>query len=119
MPQRAARPLLEDMLAYAREAVDLAGGRTGEELAADRMRFLAVTRAVEIVGEAASQIPEEVRAALAAMPFRQAADMRNRLIHGYGAVSPAIVADTVRGDLPGLIVLLEAVLAGRLPDEAP
>ncbi len=117
MASRIARPLLEDMLAYAREAVALAGGRSGSELAADRIRFLAVSRAVEIVGEAASQIPEDVRQALGGIPFRQAADMRNRLIHGYGFVSSDILANTVREDLPGLIAGLEVTLAGTLPDE--
>lgn len=44
--------------------------------------------------------------------------MRNRLIHGYGYVSPEILADTVRVDLPSLIALLETALAGALPDES-
>ncbi len=119
MAKRAARPLLEDMLAYAKEAIELVGERTGQELIADRMRFLAATRAVEIIGEAAGQTPDPVKNALRSIPFRQAADMRNRLIHGYGSISPVILADTVRGDLPSLVALLEAVLAGPLPDEAP
>jgi uncharacterized protein with HEPN domain len=119
MPNRAARPLLEDMLAYAKEAVDLVGERAGLELAADRMRFLAVSRAVEIIGEAAAQTPEAARMALPMIPFRQASDMRNRLIHGYGAVSADILADTVRSDFPDLIKSLETALAVALPDEAP
>lgn len=60
MPSRAARPLFEDMLAYAREAIDLVGARSGAELAADRMRFLAETRVVEVVGEAAAHLPQPV-----------------------------------------------------------
>jgi uncharacterized protein with HEPN domain len=118
MPSRVARPLLEDMLAYAKEAMDLVGARSGQELAADRMRFLAASRAVEIIGEAAMQVPGTVRDALPTIPFRQASDMRNRLIHGYGAVSPDILADTVRGDLPGLVAALENALARPLPDES-
>lgn len=118
MPSRAARPLLEDMLAYAREAVDIVGGRDGAELAKDRLRFLAATRTVEIPGEAAAQVPQPIRQALSEIPFRQAADMRNRLIHGYGYVSPEILADTVRVNLPSLIALLEAALSGALPDES-
>ena len=49
--------MLEDMRAYAVEAVDLLGERSGEDLATDRMRFLAVSRAAEIVGEAATRVP--------------------------------------------------------------
>jgi uncharacterized protein with HEPN domain len=119
MPAKPARPLLEDMPAYAKEAIDLVGGRDGVALAADRMRFLAATRTVEVVGEAASQTPSDVRAALPIIPFSQAADMRNRLIHGYGYVSADILVNTVRQDFPGLVAALEAALAGPLPDEAP
>lgn len=64
MPAKPARPLLEDMLAYAKEAIDLVGGRDGVAMAADRMRCLAAARTVEVVGEAASQRPADVRAAL-------------------------------------------------------
>jgi uncharacterized protein with HEPN domain len=106
------------MLSYAREARELVGDRSGGDLASDRMRFLAVTRAVEVVGEAAAQTPEWIANALTSVPFRQAADMRNRIIHGYGSVSADILADTVRGDFPALITVLEAALAGQLPDEA-
>ena len=93
MTLRAARPLLEDMLAYAREAV-------------------------EVVGEAAAQVPPRIRDALQQVPFRQAADMRNKLVHGYGQISPHILSNTVREDLPQLIAQLEEALAGRLADEA-
>ena len=82
------------------------------------MRFLAVSRAAEIVGEAGSRVPIEVQAALARIPFRKAIAMRHRLVHGYGAVSANILADTVRNDFPALIAALEAALARPLPDEA-
>lgn len=57
---RKARPILEDMLAYAEEAVAMLEDRDGAALRADRVRLLAVTRAVEIVGEAANQLPSEI-----------------------------------------------------------
>jgi uncharacterized protein with HEPN domain len=82
------------------------------------MRFLAVARAVEIVGEAASQTPHFVREALTTIPFRQAADMRNRLIHGYGFVNSDILADTVVQDFPMLVITPENALSDPLPDEA-
>jgi uncharacterized protein with HEPN domain len=42
--------------------------------------------------------------------------MRHRLIHGYGAIDPTILADTVRNDFPLLVAALEIVLGGDLPD---
>lgn len=119
MAARSARPLLEDMLAYAMEALDLVGQRAGVDLAPDRMRFLAACRAVEIVGEAASRVPTDVRDAFPQIPFRQAAAMRNRLAHGYGFINADILADTVRSDFPNLIAALEAALSQPLPDAQP
>jgi uncharacterized protein with HEPN domain len=117
MARRQSRPLMEDMLAYAEEAMGLVQNRAGEQLAADRMRFLAVCRAAEIVGEAASQIPIEVRQQLTDIAFKNAIGMRHRLAHGYGTINPTIVAETVRRDFPALAVALRLALAGRLPDE--
>lgn len=117
MARRQARPLLEDMRAFAREAADILGDRSGEELAADRIRLLAVTRAAEIVGEAAARVPKVVQDNLIEIEFANATAMRNRLIHGYGTIDPTILADTIRTDFPPLIAALDAALAGDLPDE--
>lgn len=119
MPARQSRPLLQDMVDHAREAIGLVGRLTGAELAADRMRYLATIRLVEVVGEAASQVAANVRDALPDIPFRQAVGMRNRLIHGYGTLSAEILADTVRSEFPGLIQATESALVGHLPDETP
>lgn len=115
MPKRLARPVLEDMLAYAEEAVDILGALDGDALRTDRIRLLAVTRAVEVVGEAATQLSQEVRAALP-LDLSPAIAMRHPLIHGYDSVSADIVVRTVRNDFPDFITSLRAVLAAPLPD---
>ena len=102
MSRRFARPLLEDMKAFATEALGFLGDRSDENLIQDRMRFLALTRAAEVVGEAASQVAKVVRDVLPNVDFGGAIAMRNRLIHGYGAVGAAILADTIRNDFPRL-----------------
>jgi uncharacterized protein with HEPN domain len=116
MPLRVSRPLLEDMKAFAAEALQYLGDRTAEALAADRMRFLAVPRACELVGEAAAQVPRSVREALNAIPFGPAISMGNRLIHGCGTVDPEVVERTIREDFPPLIMALASALAKALPD---
>jgi uncharacterized protein with HEPN domain len=52
---------LRHMLDHAREAVDLAQGRSRDDLDSDRLLQLALTRLVEIVGEAASRVPSELQ----------------------------------------------------------
>ena len=101
---------LRHMLAYAKEAVDLMRNRIRADLDTDRALGLAILRCVEIVGEAASQIPVAIRRRYSKIPWRQIISMRNRLIHGYDIVDYDIVWSTVAHDLPPLIAELEGIL---------
>jgi uncharacterized protein with HEPN domain len=105
------------MKAYAEEATVMLGDCHPDRLLVDRMRLLAVTRAVEIVGEAASRVPERIRQSLPDINFRQAADMRNRLIHGYGSIQPQVLVSTIRDDFPSMIEAIEKALDAQLFDE--
>jgi uncharacterized protein with HEPN domain len=115
MAKRKARPILEDILAYAEEACAILGDRDGPALRSDRVHLLAVSRALEIVGEAANQLPGEIAQNLP-IDLRPAIAMRHRLIHGYDSANADIIAKTVRTDFPGFIASLRAILAEPLPD---
>jgi uncharacterized protein with HEPN domain len=99
------------MLDAAREAVQLAEGRTAAEIEADRLRELALERLFEVIGEAAAQTPVEVRERYPSIPWSRIVGMRNEIIHGYATVDVEIVVRTIRGSLPGLIEQLERALA--------
>jgi uncharacterized protein with HEPN domain len=103
------------MLDYAREAVRLAQARSRQELDTDRVFNLAMTRLLEIVGEATARVSQPTRDRHPQIPWSAIAGMRNRLIHGYDAVDFDILWDVVQRDLPGLIVELEKMVpsAGR------
>jgi uncharacterized protein with HEPN domain len=105
------------MKAYAEEALVLLGDLDETELANDRVRFLALTRAAEVVGEAAAQVSDAVRRRFQTIEFGSAVAMRHRLIHGYGSVSARVLVNTVRHDFPGLIASLAVALSEPLPDE--
>jgi uncharacterized protein with HEPN domain len=74
------------------------------------MLNLALVRLMEVVGEAAAQIPEEIRARYPEVPWRDVADFRNRLIHGYDAVDFDILWTIIQSDLPPLIRHLETII---------
>ena len=80
------------------------------DLDTDRMLNLALVRLVEVIGEAASRVPEAVRARYPDVPWRQTVGMRNRLIHAYDAVNFDILWAIIREDLPPLTEQLEAIL---------
>ena len=85
------------------------GGRT--ELDSDRMLQLALTRLVEVIGEAAAGVDLETRSRCVGIPWLQVVGMRNRLIHGYDVVDMDMLWDTVTRDIPPLISHLETALA--------
>jgi uncharacterized protein with HEPN domain len=102
---------IRHMRDHAQEAVEMLGNATLEELRNDRMLQLALVQLIEIVGEAASRIPDAVRNMHPSVPWQLAADMRNKLIHGYDVIEYAIVYDTVKHDLPALVQHLDAILS--------
>jgi uncharacterized protein with HEPN domain len=99
------------MLAAAEEAVGFADGRDRDDLDADRMLALALVRSIEIVGEAGARVSEEGRAAVPDVPWREIVAMRNRLIHAYFDVDLDIVWQTIKEDMPPLIVTLKDALS--------
>ena len=54
-----------------------------QAFAADAMRYDATLRNLELIGEAATQVPAEIRATANDVPWRMLIALRNRLIHGY------------------------------------
>jgi len=85
------------------------GGRKREELDDNRMLQLALTRLVEIIGEAANRVSRETRKNHPEIPWPMIIGMRNRLAHGYDLIDLDLLWDTVVTDLPPLIELLEKI----------
>lgn len=110
MSRRDPQVRLKHMLDYAREAVDMAKGNTAIDLDEDRKLALALTHLVELIGEAASQVPPEVQQKYHSIPWPKVVGMRNRLIQGYDFVDYAILWDTITDDLPLLIAELEKII---------
>ena len=110
MPQHDPQVRLRHMLDYAREAITMMTGKTRADLDTDRILGLAKLRCLEIVGEAASRIPESVRQQHPQITWAQIIGMRNRLVHGYDLVDYDIIWNTVTEDLPPLIAELEKIV---------
>lgn len=101
---------LKDMLDHVREAMDLLNEATREDLAGARVLQLALTRLVEIVGEAACRVTPATRERHPAIPWPQIIGMRNRLVHGYDVIDYDLLWDTVTHDLPPLADALSRIL---------
>lgn len=86
MTQHDADLPLRQMLIYAREALVLSQGKERNDLDEDRLLELALTRLLEIIGEAANRVSSEIQEQNPTLPWAQMVGLRNWLIHGYDAV---------------------------------
>jgi uncharacterized protein with HEPN domain len=111
MPRHDADVRLRHMHSAAREAAQMARGKTRADLDVDRLLNLSLVRLLEIVGEAASRVPAPERANHPGIPWAPIVGLRNRLIHGYDSVDFDILWQIVTQDLPPLIAELEAILS--------
>lgn len=88
----------------------LLGGRTRDQFESDETLILALTRLLEILGEAAKAVPEEVKAKAPDIPWKAMAGTRDRLIHGYFDVDLDVVWAILSTDLPELLPMLQRLL---------
>lgn len=102
---------LRHMIDAAETAGQFMAGREHAALDADRMLLFAVVRAIEVVGEAATKVTDQTRAASPQIPWAAVVGMRNRLIHGYFNVNTELVWQTVSRELPALVLALRPLLA--------
>jgi uncharacterized protein with HEPN domain len=116
MTQHDDLPYLGHMLDMARRAQRIASGMTRADLDTNYVLEMALERALELIGEAATNVSEEGRAKLDNVPWRKIIDMRNRLIHGYAGIDLEIVWDTATRQVPLLIAELEPVVPAEPPE---
>lgn len=101
---------LRHMLDAAKEARGFVSGKMRSDLDSNRQLTLALVKDIEIIGEAASKVSQEMKAKYPALPWLDIINMRNRLIHAYFDIDHEIVWDTALKDLPPLITELEKII---------
>jgi len=106
---RSDRERLLDLLdATDRIAVRVVRGR--ERFDADEDAQLAMVRLIEIVGEACASVSAGTRSRHPAVPWRAAADLRNRVIHGYFDIDLDLVWVAAATEMPALAGPVRAAL---------
>jgi uncharacterized protein with HEPN domain len=113
VPPRDWRLRLEDIVDAAGSIEDYVRDMTFETFRADQRTVDAVVRNLEVIGEAARHVAEEVRRRFPDVAWAEMSDMRNVLIHEYFGVDLPILWKTIRSDLPPVVSALKAALNQR------
>lgn len=83
---------------------------TYEQLLADRKTREAIILNFVVIGEAIKKIPLEILDRRPEVPWKEFAGMRDKMVHGYFLVSPAIIWETSRNDLTSLADAVKVLL---------
>jgi uncharacterized protein with HEPN domain len=105
------RARLEDMIDHARSAIEFVAGRQQRDLETDLMLTMALTRAIEVVSEAAAGVSSEAKANAPDIPWTNIVGMRHRLIHAYADIDRTILWKTATEELPDLVARLQTLIA--------
>lgn len=105
-----------DAVHSARLAIGYLQERSFEEFSDDVGLQDAVVFRIVVIGETTRRISEQFRARYPHIPWIEARNMRNRIVHDYDRINLQTVWDTVNDDLPLLIEQLQAILDANPPE---
>ena len=94
---------LKDMEDATQRILRHTGGLTLEAFKDDDLRYDAVVRNLEILGEAAKGIPPEIRAQIPGIDWRGIAGLRDVLSHAYFAIDDSTLWDIIKNRVPSPI----------------
>lgn len=114
MTSRDIQDYLQDILNTIAIAEQFVAGMNFDEFQTDQKTIFAVTRAIEVIGEATKHIPQSLRDQYPGIAWKGVTGMRDKLIHAYFGVNLEVLWDTVQQDLPVLKPVIEQILTDTL-----
>src|SRR5579872_3558744 len=103
LTQREWRFYIDDMIGFARKILAYTQGLDQQQFVASGLNYDAALRNLELLGEAATHVPEDVRSQNAQIPWRKIVATRNRLIHGYLGIDNDTLWSIIVDDVPALL----------------
>ena len=109
MPKRDPTLLIQDMLTAIGRIERYIQGKDHAAFIQDEMVIDAVVRNLEVLGEAARQLPEEFTTKHPEVPWRLVSGLRNRIVHDYFGLDIEIIWQIISRDLQPLKFQLQSL----------
>jgi len=109
MSKRDEKIILKEILDEINKIVKFTENVAYETFIVDEMRYYAVIRCLEVIGEAVRQLPEDFKKKYSEIEWRKIVDLRNILIHQYFGIESEIIWDIVKSKIPILKSFIEKV----------
>lgn len=101
---------ITDIISSMDDIEEFIGDMDVEQLKKDKKTSNAIIRKFEIMGEAAKNVPDEIKNKFSNIPWKSITGMRDRLIHAYFEVDYNLVWSAVKSDIPIFKPKLKKVL---------
>ena len=101
---------IRDMLDACARVVEFTEGMDQTAFLADVRTYHATLHNLQLIGEAATHLPETVRDSHPAIPWRNVIGARHRIIHGYLGLDDSLIWIMVSRSVPDLIPQLHALI---------
>ena len=108
---------VQDMLQFAKEVLCFTRGIDQGAFINDLRTYRATLKTIEMIGEAAANVPASVRLSHPHIAWGDIIGTRNRVAHFYSGIDDDIIWDIIQTDIPTLIPQLEKILEDAQPDQ--
>lgn len=110
MSFRSPKLYIQDILQACDDILNFTQGmKSAVALQNDRRTFLAVVHSLEIIGEAARQMPKNFREKHPEIPWRETASLRNVIAHEYFGLEIDIIWDVIQTQIPLLVEKMRGI----------
>ena len=104
------RLYVQDMIEFSEKVLSYTDGLDQDAFVSDGRTYDATLRNIELIGEAATHVPDQVREENAHIPWRVIIGTRNRVAHGYLGLDDDVMWSIIQYDVPDLLPKLRRLL---------
>ena len=110
------RLYIKDMIQFSEDVLSYTDGLDYSAFIADGLTYDATLRKLQLIGQAATNIPSEVQDAHPSIPWHAIVGTRNRLAHSYIHINDEVIWSIIQNAVPDLVLSLRDLLS-TTPDQ--